>query len=160
MPHMLFRFAKKTMHIRKGNKADAATIAGFQVEMAWETEALALDHATVLKGVDRILDEPSRGYYWLAEAENEVIASMLVLFEWSDWRNGEVLWIHSLFVKPAFRGKKVFRRMYDGLKTAVNGHAPYKGIRLYVEKTNVKAQKVYEAIGMTKEHYDLYEWLK
>ena len=146
--------------MRKGNKADAATIASFQVEMAWETEALELDYNTVLKGVNKVLDEPNRGYYWLAESDNEVIASMLVLFEWSDWRNGDVLWIHSLFVKPAFRGKKVFRKMYESLKAIVNENDQYKGIRLYVEKTNVKAQKVYDAIGMTREHYDLYEWLK
>lgn len=146
--------------MRKGNKADAATIASFQVEMAWETEALELDYDTVLKGVNKVLDEPNRGYYWLAEADNEVIASLLVLFEWSDWRNGDVLWIHSLFVKPAFRGKKVLKKMYEALKAVVNESEQYKGIRLYVEKTNVKAQKVYDAIGMTREHYDLYEWLK
>jgi len=146
--------------MRKGNKSDAATIASFQVEMAWETEEMKLDYNTVLKGVNKILDEPNRGYYWLAEADSEVISSMLVLYEWSDWRNGDVLWIHSLYVKPAFRGKKVFRKMYDALKAVVNENDRFKGIRLYVEKTNLKAQKVYDAIGMTREHYDLYEWLK
>jgi GNAT superfamily N-acetyltransferase len=148
------------MQIRKGEKADAATIAGFQVEMAMETEDLTLDLPTVIKGVNKILDEPNRGYYWLAEKDGEVIGSFLILFEWSDWRNGEVLWIQSLFVKSAHRGKKVFRKMYDDLQAVVNNNPDYMGIRLYVEKTNLKAQQVYEAIGMTREHYDLYEWLK
>ena len=156
----IFRFAEKSMKIRKGGKKDAATIAAFQLAMAQETEDLALDQATVIKGVNRILDEPIRGHYWLAEKDSEVIASLLVLYEWSDWRNGDVLWIHSLYVKPEFRGQKVFRQMYDGLQKMVNETDHYKGIRLYVEKTNIKAQKVYEAIGMTREHYDLYEWLK
>ncbi len=148
------------MQIRKGGKKDAGIIAQFQLDMAQETEGLALDLPTVLKGVNRILDEPYRGYYWLAEEKGEIIASLLVLYEWSDWRNGDVLWIHSLYVKPPFRGKKVFRKMYDALQQLVREQEHYKGIRLYVEKTNLKAQQVYEAIGMTREHYDLYEWLK
>ncbi|UZR94310.1 GNAT family N-acetyltransferase [Chondrinema litorale] len=146
--------------IRKGIKADAETIAAFQVTMARETEDLVLDLATVVKGVNKILDEPDRGYYLIAESEGEIIASLLVLYEWSDWRNGDVLWIHSLFVVEAHRGKGIFRKMYDKLQKFVDENESYKGIRLYVEKTNEKAQKVYNAIGMTKEHYDMYEWLK
>jgi ribosomal protein S18 acetylase RimI-like enzyme len=35
-----------------------------------------------------------------------------------------------------------------------------RGLRLYVDKSNANAQKVYEALGMSGEHYHLYEWLK
>jgi hypothetical protein len=34
------------------------------------------------------------------------------------------------------------------------------GLRLYVDKSNKDAQSVYQTMGMTGEHYDLYEWLK
>ena len=148
------------LKIRKGNISDAKIIADFQVYMAKETEDLALDINTVIKGVNKVLDEPERGYYLLCEVDVKVVASLLVLFEWSDWRNGEVLWIHSLFVAKDYRGKGVFRKMYDKLQQEVLEKEQYKGIRLYVEKTNIKAQNVYNAIGMTKEHYDMYEWLK
>ena len=36
----------------------------------------------------------------------------------------------------------------------------YAGLRLYVDKTNTSAQEVYTRLGMSKEHYELYEWLK
>ncbi|MEM1134511.1 MAG: GNAT family N-acetyltransferase [Bacteroidota bacterium] len=148
------------LEIRKGQHQDISAIADFQVKMAKETEDYDLDRSTVLKGVKRILDEPARGYYLLSEVEDKVIASKLILFEWSDWRNGEVLWIHSLYVLPEYRGKGIFRKMYDKLKQEVEENSNYRGIRLYVEKANTKAQKVYDAIGMTNEHYDMYEWLK
>ena len=35
-----------------------------------------------------------------------------------------------------------------------------RGLRLYVDKRNDKAKKVYEALGMNGEHYALYEWMK
>ena len=34
------------------------------------------------------------------------------------------------------------------------------GLRLYVEKANHAAHQVYRAMGMSPDHYDLYEWLK
>jgi ribosomal protein S18 acetylase RimI-like enzyme len=35
-----------------------------------------------------------------------------------------------------------------------------QGIRLYVDKTNIHAQKVYKSIGMIDEHYHMFEWMK
>jgi ribosomal protein S18 acetylase RimI-like enzyme len=32
------------------------------------------------------------------------------------------------------------------------------GLRLYVEKDNINAQKVYERTGMDGEHYRMFEW--
>ncbi|GAA4823223.1 GNAT family N-acetyltransferase [Algivirga pacifica] len=147
------------IQIRQANQQDLASIADFQLTMAWETESLKLDLPTVRQGVAHILNNPEIGCYWVAEYQGEVIACLLNLYEWSDWRNGNVLWIHSLFVKDPYKGQGVFRQMYDFLKERVQNDPDLRGIRLYVEKTNLNAQKVYEAIGMTKEHYDLYEWL-
>jgi RimJ/RimL family protein N-acetyltransferase len=31
---------------------------------------------------------------------------------------------------------------------------------LYVEKRNAAAQKVYERLGMSREHYEMFEWMK
>ena len=36
----------------------------------------------------------------------------------------------------------------------------YAGLRLYVDKTNLRAIDVYQKLGMSDEHYHLYEWLK
>lgn len=137
------------------------TIANFQVTMAKETEDLTLDLATVQRGVRAVFEDSSKGKYFVALDEHgKCIASLLTVNEWSDWRCQNVLWIHSVFVITEMRGKRVFREMYNFLQKLVTESDELAGLRLYVDKTNINAQKVYEKIGMTKEHYDLYEWLK
>ncbi|KXX70462.1 N-acetyltransferase [Flammeovirga sp. SJP92] len=136
------------------------TIAEFQVKMAMETEDFELDLETVKKGVQHIFDNQSLGRYVIVEDNGQCIASMLNLYEWSDWRCGNVIWIHSLFVIQEYRRKGIFRDMYDFVKQEVESSDQLMGLRLYVEKNNDRAQKTYKAMGMTKEHYDMYEWLK
>lgn len=146
--------------IRPGLLFDIDVIADFQVKMAFETENLKLDPATVNLGVSAVMDDPSKGKYWLAEVDGEVVGCLLTVPEWSDWRNGTVLWIHSVYVKPDFRQHGVFKSLYTHLKQMVVESPDLRGLRLYVDKTNLKAQKVYEVLGMSCEHYHLYEWLK
>ncbi|NLR92247.1 GNAT family N-acetyltransferase [Flammeovirga agarivorans] len=136
------------------------TIADFQVKMALETEDYKLDFETVKKGVQHVIDNQSVGRYVLVMDGDKCIASMLNLYEWSDWRCGNVLWIHSLFVIEEYRRKGIFRMMYDYVKNEVDATEELRGLRLYVEKNNDRAQTTYKAMGMTKEHYDMYEWLK
>lgn len=135
-------------------------IAEFQVKMALETEDYKLDFTTVKKGVKHIFDNQSLGRYVIVEDEGKCIASMLNLYEWSDWRCGNVIWIHSLFVIEEYRRKGIFKDMYDFVKNEVDSSDELMGLRLYVEKNNDRAQMTYKAMGMTKEHYDMYEWLK
>ncbi len=146
--------------IRPGLLFDINVIADYQIKMAFETESLKLDPPTVEKGVGAVFDDPSKGKYWLAEAEGKVVGCLLTVPEWSDWRNGTVLWIHSVYVHPDFRKHGVFKKLYSHLKEMVDQSRDLRGLRLYVEKTNDRAQKVYEALGMSGEHYHLYEWLK
>jgi len=146
--------------IREASVSDLDTIADFQLRMAQETENLQLVEEIVRKGVSEIFRNPLRGYYLVAEKNGEPAGVMLVLSEWSDWRNGEILWIHSLYVLPQYRKQGVFKILYHHLGEKVNGSDNYKGIRLYVEKNNVIAQKTYHAVGMSDQHYDLFEWMK
>ena len=148
------------MIIRKAVPSDTEQIAGFQLSMARETENISLDPATVTQGVKAVFSDTSKGNYFVAEQDGHVIASLLTTFEWSDWRNGTVLWIQSVYVLPEFRGKGVYRAMYTHIKSLVEQETKLKGIRLYAEKTNTIAHQVYEKLGMTAEHYQLYEWLK
>ena len=46
------------------------------------------------------------------------------------------------------------------LKSMVLNSQELRGLRLYVDKSNDKAQKVYENLSMSGEHYHLYEWMK
>ena len=146
--------------IRPGLLFDIQTIADFQVKMAFETENMKLDPPTVIKGVTAVLDDPSKGKYWLAELNGVVVGSLLTIPEWSDWRNGTVLWIHSVYVPPEHRKLGIFKKLYTHLKTMVETSPELRGLRLYVDKTNVPAQNFYEALGMNGEHYHLFEWMK
>lgn len=131
-----------------------------QVLMAKETENLELDRNIVNEGVDYLFKNKEYGKYYIVELENKIIACLLTTYEWSDWRNGVCLWIQSVYVLPEFRYRGVFKFMYSELKNYVNINDSITGLRLYVDKTNTKAQAVYEKVGMSKEHYELYEWLK
>ena len=146
--------------IRPGLLFDIPVIADYQIKMALETENMKLDPPTVDKGVSAVFDDPSKGKYWLAEADGKVVGCLLTVPEWSDWRNGTVLWIHSVYVPPEYRQHGVYKKLYTHLKEMVQTSPEYRGLRLYVDKSNINAQKVYEALGMSGEHYHLYEWMK
>lgn len=146
--------------VRPGLLFDIDVIADFQVKMALESENMKLDPSTVNKGVSAVIDDPSKGKYWLAEVNGEVVGCLLTIPEWSDWRNGSVLWIHSVYVHPEFRKNGIYKALYTHLKTMVNESPDLRGLRLYVDKSNHNAQKVYEKLGMSGEHYHLFEWMK
>lgn len=148
------------MIIREAKKEDASQIASFQRQMALETESLELDKQTVDSGVAHVFQDRSKGTYYVAEKEGAVIASLLTTYEWSDWRNGTVLWIQSVFVLPEHRGTGAYKKMYQHIQHLVEQNSDLKGIRLYVDQTNINAQQVYQKLGMTAEHYQLFEWLK
>ena len=146
--------------IRKAKSGDSERIVELQLRMAQETEGLELDRNVVGKGVRAVFQEPARGTYWVAEETGEILGVLLAIPEWSDWRNGTVLWIHSLYVIPEARRRGVFKRLYLNLKEQVEQSPKLMGLRLYVDKQNKSAQKVYEKLGLCRDHYDLYEWLK
>lgn len=146
--------------IRKAQPEDIAFIIQSQIAMAKETERMELDPGIVAQGVAAVFGPGVMGDYFVADEDGKPVACLLTLEEWSDWRNGKVLWIHSLYVLPEKRGQKIYSKMYDHLKQMVQSSTQYRGLRLYVDKTNESAQKVYAKHGMSKEHYELYEWMK
>lgn len=154
------RLADGGLRIRPAEPADAGAIVDFQLRMAQETEALELDRGTLTRGVEAVFADPGKGAYWIAERGGRAVGGLLTTFEWSDWRAGVILWIQSVFVVPEERGRGVYRALYERVKRQVAESPELKGIRLYVEKRNAAAQQVYERLGMTREHYDLFEWLK
>jgi GNAT superfamily N-acetyltransferase len=145
--------------IRKANQEDAASIIDFQKKMAWETEQLTLAPAIISRGVSAVFQNITRGQYWVAEEGGKVIASLLITYEWSDWRNSEVWWFQSVYVLPEWRRKGIFRSMYLHIKNEAEKQ-DVAGLRLYVETNNTVAQRTYESLGMQSEHYKMYEWLK
>jgi GNAT superfamily N-acetyltransferase len=145
--------------IRKAVPADAEIIIDFQQKMAWETEKLTLVPEIVSKGVNAVFEDINRGQYWVAEENHKVVASLLITFEWSDWRNSNVWWFQSVYVLPEYRRKGIFRSLYLHIKDEADKKG-IPGLRLYVEAGNLRAQQTYKAMGMQSEHYQLFEWLK
>ena len=144
---------------RAASVTDAAEIVQFQILMARETENVELDRDVVTRGVRAVFDDPSRGRYFVAEADGKVIASLLITYEWSDWRDGNVWWIQSVYVDAAHRRRGVYAQMYEHVKSIAE-RENVRGIRLYVDRRNALAQDVYRRCGMDGEHYLVFEFMK
>jgi GNAT superfamily N-acetyltransferase len=151
---------KSDLQVRAARPEDAPVLVDFQLRMARETEDLELDRDTLTRGVEAVFADPRKGAYWVAERGGRIAGGLLTTFEWSDWRNGAILWIQSVYVVPEERGQGVYRALYEHLKRRVEADPGLKGLRLYVDRRNAGAQRVYERLGMTREHYDTFEWLK
>lgn len=147
---------KVEAEVRKAVKSDLPHIVQFQIDMAKETEDFELDRGTVELGVAAVFDAPGRGIYYVAEIDGNVVASLLITYEWSDWRNGSVWWIQSVWVDSIARGTGVFRAMYEEVRAEAIA-ANVRGLRLYVDRRNVRAQEVYRRIGMNGDHYLVFE---
>lgn len=145
---------------RKATLKDADTITRFQLEMAMETEQVKLDETVTGKGVLAVFNDPSKGTYYIASAGNSIAGCMLTTPEWSDWRNRTILWIQSVYVRPEYRKMGVFTALYENLKQQLDNNPEIGGIRLYVDRTNQIAQKVYTRLGMNGEHYQVFEWMR
>ena len=145
--------------VRKGKDSDVDSIVKFQLGLAKETEDIDLDATIVKKGVQQVLNDLSKGQYFVAEVEGQVAGSILTTYEWSDWRNGTTLWIQSVYVDQKHRGKGVYKLLYEHIKNLVAEDPNFTGIRLYVFKENHRAKTVYGNLGM-KGGYEVYEWMK
>lgn len=146
--------------IRPALRKDISKIIDFQQKLAFETENERLNLSNLTAGVTAVFDDPSKGCYYVAQTNDVVVACLITTFEWSDWSNTKVMWIASLYVEKIWRGKGIFKQFYTYLKNLVKNSNDYKGIRLYVNKTNQNAESIYKRIGMDSGHYNLYEWMK
>ena len=145
------------IHIRDATPADQQTIAEFNSRMAEETEGKRLDPALVGPGVAAVLHEPAKGRFWLAEIEGEIAGQIMVAYEWSDWRNGMLWWIESVYVPSQFRRLGVFSALYQHVESLCKADTEACGLRLCVEKDNLRAQQTYESLGMSKPGYIVME---
>lgn len=145
-----------SISIREANLNDVAAIADFQVRMAMETEDKKLDSAVVNTAVEAVFADATKGFYIVGESEGIVVSSLLVTYEWSDWRNCNMWYIQSVYVTKEHRAKGAFKNMYQRvLEMAKKDGSMY--VRLYVEVENIRAQKTYEALGMKRMPYYMYD---
>ncbi|MFO7789808.1 MAG: N-acetyltransferase family protein [Bacteroidota bacterium] len=148
------------MKIRPAIQTDIKDLVAFQMAMAQETENTELDKKTVEYGIRAVINDIQKARYFVAEKDKKLLGCFMVTPEWSDWRAGYFIWLQSVYVLPEYRKQGVYRAMYAYLKNIVENNIDYKGIRLYVDKSNQNAIQVYEKTGMHKTNYQMLEWTK
>ena len=151
---------KPNFTIRQAYASDAPAIAEFNRQMAFETEHKKLLPEVILAGVNAMIANPAHGFYLVAENGNDIVGSLMVTTEWSDWRNGVVWWVQSVYIVETHRRQGIYRALYDEVKRLAADDPSVCGFRLYVEKDNVNAQKTYHSLGMQETDYLMFEELK
>ena len=145
------------MTIRIAGKADIDALVDFNRAMALETEGKTLSAEILKPGVEAVFHDTNKGFYVVADTDGSIVGGLLVTFEWSDWRNKWFWWIQSVYITPEWRGKSLYRSMYDFVKSLAEDRGDVCGFRLYVEHDNENARHVYDAVGMHQSHYLMYE---
>ena len=149
-----------SIRIRPATQTDIPLLISFQQSLARETESVDLDPSILQQGMIRMFEDPTRGAYYVAEVDGDIAGCHMLTYEWSDWRNGTVYWLQSVYVKAEYRKHGVFKAMFDKLMNTINTDPDIKGLRLYVDKSNGRAMQVYAAMGMNGDHYTVFELMK
>lgn len=145
--------------VRPARPNDSPTIVEFNRRLALETENLSLEPAVLTEGVRKALADANRGRYFVADEGNEVIGQIMITYEWSDWRNGWIWWIQSVYVRADRRRSGVFRAILDYIERQAKLDGDVAGLRLYVEKDNQSAQRTYQRMGFDEIHFRLLQKL-
>ena len=143
--------------IRTAQLADAQVVCEFNLRLARETEQLELDPERVLAGVSALLADPGKGIYFIAEVDGVVAGQLMITYEWSDWRNGRIWWLQSVFVREECRRSGVFRVLFDHVSALARAQPELRGLRLYMHADNVRARQTYERLGMEPTPYEVFE---
>jgi len=143
--------------IRPALVSDWRVIADFNSRLAWETEGLRLNPDTIANGVQSLLSQPQHGRYFVACIAEHVVGQVMHTREWSDWRNGEIWWLQSVYVRSDFRQRGIFRALFNHLLELAHASPDVVGLRLYVEQHNTRAQEAYQTLGLKQAGYTVME---
>lgn len=145
------------MRVRAATVDDLSLLVEGNLGLARETEGRDLERTRLERGVAAALADPARARYFVVDDDDgRPLGSLMVTPEWSDWRDAWFWWIQSVYVVPRARGRGV----YDVLHAHVLELARREGacgLRLYVERSNTRAQRVYERVGMERAAYAMFE---
>jgi GNAT superfamily N-acetyltransferase len=145
------------MNIRRATPADVSVVTDFNLRLADETEQLKLDPAIVRAGVAAVLGDEHKGLYFVAELDGRITGQLMITYEWSDWRNGNLWWLQSVYVHPDFRSRGVFRALFAHLTELARARRDVAGLRLYMHHDNETARRTYERVGMKRAGYEVFE---
>ena len=147
----------EAVRVRPARPDDVSLMARWAEAMAFETEDKQLNPNTVGRGILAALEDPARSQYFIAEIAGEPVGTLMLTYEWSDWRCAWWWWIQSVYVAPGHRRKGVYRALYAHVLALAKAQDDVCGLRLYVERENINAQRTYEFLGMLDAGYRMYE---
>jgi len=146
-----------TYRVRPATVEDWQYVVDFNLRLALESEHLQLDVDTLTAGVRAALADAAKARYFLACRGPDVVGQLMHTYEWSDWRNGMIWWLQSVYVVPEHRGQGAFRALFEHLRAAAQADAGVVGLRLYVENENHRAREVYCRLGLAPGGYSVME---
>jgi len=135
---------------------DAKHIARANITLAREVEDLQFEYESALAGTKALIHNEERGFYLVAEERGAIIGHLMVTFEWSDWRNKTIWWIHRVYIQEQWRGKGVFKQLFHEVKNMALRSNVF-ALRLYVFQENKEAMKTYEALEMEVAPFAIYQ---
>ena len=146
--------------VRLARPEDAPVIVDYNIQLARESEHKQLDPRKITPGVAAVLEDPHKGRYFVAECAGKILGQVMHTWEWSDWRNGQIWWLQSVYVHPDYRRQGVFRSLLTHVLELARQEPGVIGIRLYVEQENHRAQATYSRLGFAPGGYHVLEyWL-
>jgi GNAT superfamily N-acetyltransferase len=143
--------------VRRANLGDIDTLTDFNCRLAQETEGETLNSQIVHDGVRRGLEKDEEVVYYIAEVNSDPVGALMLTREWSDWRNGWMIWLQSVYVRQDYRGQGVFRGLLDHVVHLLERTPDVAGLRLYVSARNTQAQAVYRQSGFIASRYRILE---
>lgn len=134
--------------IRRATLADVTIISNFNRALAEESENRSLDPETLKSGITQFLQQPEQGFYTLAIVDDNIVGQVMITTEFTDWRNGVMWWIQSVYVKPESRRQGIYRALHEHITELARKDSAVRGLRLYVHDKNILAQSTYRNLGM------------
>jgi hypothetical protein len=145
---------------REARADEAFEIAALQFALAGETDGRNLGLETCMRGVRAVFDDPAKGRYYVATLGRQIAVSLLVTYEWSDWRNGTMWRIEGVHVPEEHRGGPLLPGLLDFVKALAMVDPSAQGIRLSVGKEDYVSKKIYSRLGFAAGRRERLEWLK
>jgi GNAT superfamily N-acetyltransferase len=141
--------------IREAQNTDLNILVDNNLSLALETESLKLNRDILYEGIKQALKR-EECHYFVAVIAGKLVGQVMITYEWSDWRNGILWWMQSVYVQPDYRKQGVFRTLFLHVKNLAHIHQ-VKALRLYVMNTNITGQRTYKTLGMIDSGYIVFE---
>ncbi|MGC9308760.1 MAG: GNAT family N-acetyltransferase [Thermoplasmatota archaeon] len=146
------------MRIVRATMNDAEAIARNNLDLRLETEKVRMDADLVVQGVRSLIAHSDWGFYLLAKEKRQVVGQVMVTYEWSDWRNQSIWWLHRIYVNKKWRRRGVFKQLFQRLKREAERNNVY-ALRVYLHEDNSEAGAVYSHVGMERSPFLIFSLL-